>query len=101
MADSFSFKHAADFDKWEESVHKILNSLGGWPSMDTHWSEEKFEFLNSVAKARRLYGHSPFFNLFVSSHPKNRTRNVIYVSKLIYGIVSELHYNLMMTSIPL
>ena len=62
------------------SLHEVLVNLGGWPTIDPNWDDQKFDFARTTATARRLYGHSPFFTLYVHIHPKNRTRNTIYVS---------------------
>lgn len=63
----------------------LLNSLGGWPALDTKWNEENFHWLNLTAKLR-LYNNDIFLVQWVGPDIKNSDENIIQFDQTSLGL---------------
>lgn len=63
----------------------LLNSLGGWPALDSKWKQENFNWLNLTAKLR-LYNNDIFLVQWVGPDIKNSDENIIQFDQTSLGL---------------
>lgn len=64
---------------------RLLENLGGWPVLDSHWREDKFDWLNLTANLR-LYNNDIFLAEWVGPDIKNSEENVIQFDQTSLGL---------------
>ena len=60
---------------------ELLNSLGGWPVLETNWNEEKWNMERSLGQIKRLYTGSILIRSAVAVDDKNSTNHLIQVKQ--------------------
>lgn len=63
----------------------LLNSLGGWPALDTKWKQDNFRWLNLTAKLR-LYNNDIFLVQWVGPDIKNSDENIVQFDQTSLGL---------------
>lgn len=63
----------------------LLNTLGGWPALDTKWKQDNFHWLNLTAKLR-LYNNDIFLVQWVGPDIKNSDENIIQFDQTSLGL---------------
>lgn len=66
-------------------VRNAINSMGGWPVLDTNWDSNEWTWQRSAQLSREFgYSVSNFMSFSVSTDNKNSSRRIIRVRKLGY-----------------
>ena len=60
-------------------LKEIVNSIGGWPLIDSNWNPENYHWEDAYPKAKLLYGSEFPFSLSVTKDVKNLSENVVEV----------------------
>lgn len=63
----------------------LLNSLGGWPALDSKWKTDNFNWLNLTARLR-LYNNDIFLVQWVGPDIKNSDENIIQFDQTSLGL---------------
>jgi hypothetical protein len=64
-------------------IFEILKKLGGWPVLLNTWSDNFFDWKNSVYVNRKIgYSVDYFLSLDIDTDPKNSSKRIITVSYL-------------------
>ncbi|GFN77024.1 endothelin-converting enzyme 1 [Plakobranchus ocellatus] len=69
----------------------IIDSLGGWPILDSQWSENGFVLEEVLGRMRKLYG--PFlWKCGVGADDKNSAVNIIQIDQMSLGMPSREYF---------
>ena len=63
-----------------EPLTDLVSQFGGWPVLDSNWSESQFD-LETVIARLRLYGSRALVNMWVGVDDRQSNVHVIAVSR--------------------
>ena len=63
-------------------LKEIVNSIGGWPLIDSNWNPENYHWEDAYSKSRLIYSRDFPFSLSVIKDVKNSSENVVEVITL-------------------
>ena len=61
-------------------MHAFLGLLGGWPMVNSSWSEDRFNLTNMLVQLH-LYNNDPLVTFYVGVDVKNSSSRILVVSK--------------------
>nr|XP_045607811.1 neprilysin-1-like [Procambarus clarkii] len=64
----------------------LLSQFGGWPMTLTDWTEESFDWQNSVAESKRQLNADYLINVWVYADEKNTDVTAIYIDQTSLGM---------------
>ena len=69
-------------------IKSVLGGMGGWPMIDEHWDESRFDIETAIVESIKLRMSSSLLNILVDTDIKNTSNHVIMVVNIIFFIKS-------------
>lgn len=75
----------------ERPLADLLEELGGWPVMDSNWTEDDFDWVSLVAKLRQ-FNNDILISQWVGPDGMNSSINIIQLDQAELGLMSRDYY---------
>ena len=83
----------------EETIEKLdatplldlIRKYGSWNVTDGNWTEESWDFMDTLVRIQKYLSIAPLFNMYVSADLKDSTKNIIVVRVYTFHSRNQIH----------